>query len=320
VSESLFNVTYIVPNTERLNAVLPPPPAAGMVFHYTSAAGMLGIITDNAIRASSIWSLNDRDEFDHGVKFIDHVWTQVRTDVVNAELVEQLLIQAKARMRVADAFVVCGSTDGRSLSQWRAYGSYVVDINAHSRLQVKLGDGATVPLAQFTEAAGEAQRAVATGWRTVIYSDGEKRAHVRRLFAELSQLAPRYTGEGADSAESFLLAMELYFCAVAFMKDPTFESEHEVRLFAHFFSESPGTRLRVGPYGIVPYLLVESAQDLDEQAVQIPAGARPKRFPIMHVTLGPLLDDPRAAAAGLDVALRLHHFDITPVIIESPAR
>lgn len=117
---------------------------------------------------------------------------------------------AKARLRLEDAFVACGSKDGDSLSQWRSYGSYAVGIDN----------------AKWTEAGGEAQKGVETGWREVLYDEVSKHEHVDKLFVELDKLAPLYTGNGSEeSHDSFRLAMELYACTIATRSKSAYSSD-----------------------------------------------------------------------------------------------
>lgn len=308
-----------MPNTERLEPVLPPR-YDGQVWHYTDSAGLLGIISDNALRASSVWSLNDSGEFNYGVDLVRRRWESEQDRFDNKNEVAPLLLQAEARLRLEDVFVACGSKDGGSLSQWRSYGSYAVAIDPSARLQVRIADSAGPPIAKWTETLGEAQKAVETGWREVLYEEQEKHHHIDKLFAELSRLAPLYTSDGSEESQtSYQLAMELYSCTVAFLKHEAFRDEKEVRLLARYFSEDSGVRLRAGRFGIVPYVLVESAQDLLEE--DQPYGEQtPKRFPLQKITVGPGLQDPNAAARGLTVALRLHRLDIELSSVDVPFR
>jgi hypothetical protein len=308
-----------VPNTERLEPVLPPR-YDGQVWHYTDTAGLLGVISDNALRASSVWSLNDSGEFNYGVDLVKRRWESEQARFENQNEVAPLLLHAETRLRLEDVFIACGSRDGGSLSQWRSYGSYAVAIDPSARLQVRTTDSAGPPIAKWTETLGEAQKAVETGWRKVLYEEHEKHQHIDKLFSELSRLAPLYTGEASEeSRTSYRLAMELYSCTVAFLKHEAFRDEKEVRLLARYFSEDAGVRLRTGRFGIVPYVLVESAQELIRE--DLPQGHQPpKRFPLQKITVGPGLQDPNAAARGLRVALRLHRFDIEPSSVDLPFR
>jgi hypothetical protein len=315
------NIEIITPNVEGLDAVLPPKYSANLVWHYTDASGALGIVTDNAIRASSIWSMNDSGESRHGVELIQQRWEARRGNLAHQDEVEQLLRDAASRMRVSDAFIACASMDGESLSQWRAYGTYSFGINTSMPLQVRTSpERPTPPIAQWTQQRGAAQRGVATGWRQVLYDEGEKYELIDRLLASLGDLAPKYTGDGTqESGDAYRLAMEQYATVIAFLKHPSFKDEREVRLHVSFFSEAPGIQFRVGRFGVVPYVQLEPQQKLVPNADDFPQGAE-SHFPLREIVVGPGLADPIAAVEGLTVALQFHKFDVTVRRVDVPYR
>jgi hypothetical protein len=314
--------TELEPDSSRLEPVLPPAFDGGWVWHYTDAAGVLGLLTDNAIRASSISSMNDSGEFQHGIELIAEQWRTHRHEYEHADEMDQILIQARARLRPADAFVVCGTTLGKSLSQWRAYGSYAVGINPAAKLQVRRGSKHGPPLVQWSSSTEQARVATRTGWRKVLYDPTEKAEYVTRLLVELNRLAPDYRGDGsAKSQATFRLLMDLYFCAVAYLKHEAFADESEVRLFVHYYAEAEGVYLRPGRLGIVAFVLVETAQKLvEEDPGEQPAQARYSqlRFPLAAANLGP--GGPNAAAAfeGLKLALVRSGYEFTPQLAEVP--
>ncbi len=208
-SLAISTVTFILPNSSRLEPVLPPKYEAHRVWHYTDTPGLLGILTDNGIRASSVWSLNDSGEFSHGISLVKERWQSEHLRFTHHNEVTPLLILAEARLRLEDAFVACGSKDGDSLSQWRSYGSYAVGIDSGTHLQVRTAATSGPRTAKWTEAGGEAQKAVETGWREVLYDEASKHEHIEKLFVELDKLAPLYTGNGSEQSQnSFRLAME----------------------------------------------------------------------------------------------------------------
>jgi hypothetical protein len=317
----MSNVTIVVPNSQHLDPVLPKVYAGGQVWHYTNTEGVLGILTDNAIRASSIRSLNDSAEFSYGATLISQEWSAKSDAYSNASEVSMLLHQAQARFRPADAFVVCASSKARSLSQWRAYGSYAIGINTEVSLQVQVDTGPKAELAQWTEARGELQKAVRAGWRPVVYDPEEQRLLADRLFDALNEIAPAHTGDGSEeSRRSYLIAMDLYYSAIAYLKHEAFADEHEVRLFANYYSESPGVHFRPGRLGIVPFVHIETAQHLIKEEVDAPVNAAYKRFPLLKIEIGPGLIDPGAAESGLTSALKAFKFDIPVEVVESPFR
>ncbi|HXC42362.1 MAG TPA: DUF2971 domain-containing protein [Candidatus Dormibacteraeota bacterium] len=101
------------------------------LYHYTTQAGLLGIIKDRQIWATHTQYLNDRREFLHAVdlvrgeiqRFLDERNTgqeaasAVRVEALNR--MREMLLMSPEHINVC----VCSfSEDSDSLSQWRAYG------------------------------------------------------------------------------------------------------------------------------------------------------------------------------------------------------
>jgi hypothetical protein len=315
-------VTFIVPNLGYLDAVLPPRLETDVVWHYTDAAGVLGIIQDGAIRASAIWAMNDRAEFTYGVDFIRAEWERRKDEFERHDDVTPLLLYAFGQLHRANSFVACASRKENSLGQWRSYGGYAIGINTGMQLQVRTGEHAPPSAAVWTEELGAAQLAAETGWRDVVYQPDAQRNMVGRLFAELDRLAPEYKADWSDeSSNAYRQCMTLVAHTVPYLKHPAFEDEHEVRFFVDYETGARGVKLRVGRLGITSYLELESRQALlAEVEKHSPAPYRPRLFPITKVQLGPGVGDREVARQGVEVALQIHGFDKTVEMVDSPLR
>lgn len=105
------------------------PPVMGLngdkgprLFHYTTNAGLIGIVTSKTLRATQIQYLNDSEEFSHGLLIAAGV---ARDRAKAASGREKLLLETISssweRVRRTHVFVSSFTENGDLLSQWRGY-------------------------------------------------------------------------------------------------------------------------------------------------------------------------------------------------------
>lgn len=107
----------------------------GTLYHYTTQAGLLGIIETKEIWATHTQFLNDTKEYRHAV---DAVTTEIVRRLIDAGGDSRLVLADMARgVKGIENMNVCVcsfSEDRDSLSQWRAYGGatsgYAIGFNA----------------------------------------------------------------------------------------------------------------------------------------------------------------------------------------------
>jgi hypothetical protein len=99
-----------------------------LIYHYTNAKGLLGILKDGKIWATDVFYLNDQTEVQFGIELTRRVVADLLEEA-NAEEPERLQV-----LRLVDpdtweplrsakhAHVACFCGDGDLLSQWRGYG------------------------------------------------------------------------------------------------------------------------------------------------------------------------------------------------------
>jgi len=110
-SERASALSDIVPDTPNIP-----------LYHYTTQAGILGIVTSEEIWATHHQCLNDSREFMHAKRLLKEVIEQkarARSSIVYDGLVTAL--EGKG-FEETGLFVASFSEDRDSLSQWRAYG------------------------------------------------------------------------------------------------------------------------------------------------------------------------------------------------------
>jgi len=97
-----------------------------LLFHYSSASGILGILESNSIWSSTVDGLNDLKEMDHASDVLTHSfsnWLRVRglIDETKIKILSKELVSHRNRNT---GICVCSfSEEGDLLSQWRADGA-----------------------------------------------------------------------------------------------------------------------------------------------------------------------------------------------------
>lgn len=97
-----------------------PPP---LLAHYTTRAGLLGLLRKGEVWASSIHYLNDAAEFRWAVegasRMLDHTCNAFRPEV--KESISRQFRVSLAILRTFEPFVFCLTRHADQLSQWRGY-------------------------------------------------------------------------------------------------------------------------------------------------------------------------------------------------------
>jgi hypothetical protein len=107
-------------------------PESGLLFHYTTADGLKGIVEKNELWASSAYFLNDSAEVKYGCGVLSKVledWigsSDGGEDSLSLGLARDLKNGFEDHLNnniVSPVYLACFCEDGNLLSQWRAYGS-----------------------------------------------------------------------------------------------------------------------------------------------------------------------------------------------------
>lgn len=267
----------------RIVSALTPSDATS-VWHYTDAAGLIGILSSHTIWASSTLALNDTSEVRHGLSVVSDAWREhSRTGVSDAKAAAFDGISARAQARLATEFFVLSTTrNSDSLNQWQGYAGvqgYAIELKVDSTLSYLLNGDDNPP---FTIAG--------TGWLDVIYDDGKKSASAHELLDLLLDMVPE---PGQPRFEHFLHDAAGMIASLAVqLKDAAFSGEEEVR-FVYPKPSHLRERFRHGRRGVLPYISLASAE---ESASYAESSSVP--LPILGVVCGPsgLPEDPQLEA------------------------
>jgi len=143
-----------------------------MLWHYTNAAGFLGIFRSGKLWATNTDYLNDASEMQHARPLVLKAVFDSRSSAQNREEHEMLkfLCDCMGRDTTRPVFVASLSAAKNELSQWRAYGggtgSFALGFNLTSMLAA-IGKNTETRLI-FTSAK-EFRRACAKRWSSFVY-------------------------------------------------------------------------------------------------------------------------------------------------------
>jgi Protein of unknown function (DUF2971) len=284
-------------------------PAPDILYHYTSQAGLQGILASDCIWATDIYALNDWTEFrllftNTAMQLLVDTFSSELPDDINADakkmMVERVLAERnfptileiiKADPPYGDrkGIFVCSLTGvGDLLSQWRGY--------SHSSQGFSLGFDTALLKKQL-----KAVHTLDTPTELVecIYDETRVRKRIRDLgrkaakgfrelkkrkevvpasFRTLQNPSTKYREHSFYLEKSFTFATVPFLRLAAQFKHHGFQEEREWRvLFRTFFKTLPSDKLkfRSGPFGPTSY-------------VEIPLGLRsPVSCSLRRIIIGP---------------------------------
>lgn len=256
----------------------------GLCYHYTDAAGLLGIIENSRLWATDLRFLNDPSE---GGFLPERLLGLMSSKLGGVSDIEKSIITGleKALLNPRwnySTFAVSFSTNGDLLSQWRGYGSfgkgYAVGLNLEGML----------PHPQIAS------------YYDVVYGD----KGLADLALDLLDLFVSATGEWGDKMLDEW-AHTLSVLSKSF-KDPSYSEEQESRLVCsysddgknNFHNELP-LKFRAKGSDVVPYIpmSLDLLKDGDEP-----------RLPLEHIVVGPGVDFERNYAS-INALLRAHSYN-----------
>lgn len=252
-------------------AAVPPS-----LFHYTTEAGLLGIVESRQLWATDIRFLNDAQEGIYGYELIADAVREMESPTLNpTHWAHQHGERAvgtfnKYRDMVLEqlndggfgVFVTCFCESGDLLSQWRAYGAdhgYAIEFRAEPLL------AAMSQVATYVGASGLAR---------VRYGADDAADVIERAVQAVGRFNLNHPG-----VKAWHKALELT-ALLATIKHPSFQEEREWRLFgglamprAMYPAEGAGPlRFRAARLAVAPY--VEVSLSLESiQSIRIGPGA-----------------------------------------------
>jgi len=276
------------PQMKLIDSYLDTPPTRPL-YHYTDAAGLIGIMRTKRIWASSIQHLNDTQEFAHAIGLIEEElnsrgryyydydpasprWALKEEAREWFRRLDETLRNEISGLKDTTLYVASFSEHKDVLSQWRGY---CRDGNGYS-----IGFMPSV----LTEPAK-------AGFRLVkcVYDPKEQKGLCNALidsYFEISQRPP--------SSKALLRSMQKltwgtkFSILAAAMKHESFREESEWRLVCAP-ERDHAVHFRSGRFGIVPYL-------------EVPLSSENQKVPVAELVVGPTADR-RASLLGAEAVM-----------------
>jgi hypothetical protein len=270
-----------------------------IVWHYTDAAGLIGILSSHRLWATHSSYLNDSTEYEYGLRVIRDALADMTPDAspfVYDRVTSIVGTHDPEAALLGGVYVISASSDGDLLNQWAHYAKgagYAVGLKCDTLLvPYVLGDPELPGRPQLEPPIW--RNFVRPAWRRVIYKPAEQKDLARRLLTRIVDEWTRWE-ENIDRGDYLFhkrLTQEttsLLTITAPHFKHPAFSPEQEVRYVATTLEDSPPIeRYRAVASGIVRYIAVgASAADIAPNAI----------LPIQKVVCGPLMAEPAGVVA-----------------------
>jgi hypothetical protein len=291
LSPPVFDL-YQQANERRIQNTYRSPPST--LYHYTTPAGLLGIVENNKLWATHVNYLNDATELGYARDLVKTALAR-HERTTRSPHVREFVHRARHTFDVSktmDVFVSCFCEDGDLLSQWRGYAQtgegYSIGVSGD--LLGKIGGGLNYFLGQ------------------VVYDRAVQENAVDDILEACCEGASRLAAGMSVAAASTLVGelchvfrRAIWFLMVTF-KDAMFKEENEwrtIEIMNHSETEKR-VRFRSTSSKLIPYV------DLDFSSMQ-PVKPYPKldKIPIVEVFHGPTLN-PILSARALGLLLAKH--------------
>ena len=219
----------------------------GTVWHYTSAAGLLGIVQSNQLLASSAAVVNDKAEMTYGEELVRSVWGRLDKDTVSDSgiaFVDEALDHSLSSELLGSVYMISASTESDLLTQWVHYAGtdgFAIGIDTAQRLGY---DGSN----EFPR-----EVALVEGWHVVLYDHDDQIDAADALLRFIATRAPDRPEEERIRCHLVSSSQLLLQTLVAQLKHEAFRDEREVR---YVLSAGANPEFRVVAGRLKPYIAV----------------------------------------------------------------
>lgn len=257
-----------------------------VIYHYTDAQGLLGMINSGHVWATHVSRLNDSTEYELGLSIVTNF---IRNNLKGSS--KSLIEKAVSQLQSVDTYISCYSANPNLLSQWRAYSGQ----GTGYCIGFKTGEMATIddriPLLE-----------------KVIYSKDAAETILSRLLDRVNEFLNK--NDFGEIEVGYILGMlEACFNNIAcIIKHSSFEEENEYR---QIYQPSTSARTleikyREGRFGLTPYVEVEFLEK--------------GKLPVESVMIGPCRD-PESETQSLRLMLsQLGYEQVNVINSEIPLR
>lgn len=270
----------------RINLPLPQP-SDPIAWHYTNAAGLVGIAESGVFWASSASSLNDPNELKYGRSVFEEALKAHEQSGKLSSREQSVLTQAITESELDKAsetlFLISACKGEDILNQWQHYsgvGGYALELNVHDARWGK------APVFRSPAVYLEPLAFSFHGWYEVTYDRNEQLSLASQMLNIMKAWTPGEDARGSDMGTVLASMRGLALTLACCMKDPVFAVEQEVRYVAVTYDKLE-VEFRVGGSSVVPYLPVEWGKPTPYDPSGAPGMWPPPASVIRSVRLGP---------------------------------
>jgi hypothetical protein len=238
-----------------------------ILYHYTTAIGLKGILETSTLWATDATFLNDAQELQFGRRdlcsallaraqeLVSDIQDQYGPESSRASIIQFAVRYLMSEYDVArpvmnsPVYVTCFCEEGDLLSQWRGYssgGGFAVGLATQALLDVSLEREEEDPT------RGDLYKSLHTKLVRIQYGDAAIRPVIDQIVADI---APKLKAHSAT--EGWYYAMWNIVPALARIKHGAFAEEREWRLIA-LDDTSKAANFRAGPYGLIPFIALKA--------------------------------------------------------------
>ena len=271
-----------------------------ILYHYTTAAGLLGILGEQALWATDCEFLNDSSEVSYGLRLADSTLKELILNGESRQALRKQILADRMRFRPGiKPFAICFCKRGDLLSQWHGYAG---------------GAGYAIGL------SGAGVAAATSDTNTVLcpieYEENRQREIIVAQFEAAAIAVEEVTSDCQSPEETGIVictmsSLMLHRAAIlaSMFKDPVFRGEEEWRVVRHCSWDQHGedVQFRVRDAVIVPYLSVKLRNP------------QTGLLPIVQVVLGPTVDE-RLGRRSIQTLLKHRRSDAEVRFSQIPLR
>jgi hypothetical protein len=268
-----------------------------ILYHYTNAVGLQGILASKSLWMSDYRFLNDTSEFHYGRNFVAEAIRRFEVDL-KAISVEawRLLESLRSKSTPSGVVALVGSlsTEGDLLSQWRGYNGgkgFSVGINADWLTQNADAQGFSLFPIRYKQ---DEQNTSADEAVRLLLSMLED--HLRGDPTRVSEVVTKWWQRALEVALAF--------------KNEHFREECEYRLASIGQGWPTGVQVRPSSAGLVPYLPCQLDKVMINNRV-----FPPNNFGIERIIVGPALRDQQIFAVHALRAFHRMNFEVVKSVI-----
>jgi hypothetical protein len=293
-----------------------------ILYHYTAADGLLGMLQSHQIWATNVRFMNDRSELDYGINLVYRVFEEdefvgklpLKDKPAFTKIKKNIRVMLDDAEKKTTHFAICFCEKENLLSQWRGYGESGSGFALGFQTE-RLNEFVAEPRPNL-----KPEQMLPVILRRVIYDEYAQKDFVRSCIRAIVKsiqfdrsVKTAAQTEWLQTAPGIVVNRLLYECLVCF-KHPGFYEEEEWRLIQQGrVGDQDVTRVdfRTRSGRIVSYtpLAFRSAADAQPRH-----GRDPNILPIVAITYGPTLD-PGGSERALRGFLASRGYDADRIVV-----